>query len=305
MQSQLRRGFGLACATVLIALLLIPDLPAGGTAGGTPPSEADLMQALDDYANGKMAAKADEAAKEQGLIAAGDTCMMRHVNLARTADHALRVAFASVQLESDATKARASLEALVTQASDAAPLVKWRLKLEAARLAIRAGDEASAKARLKGLLSIDAIPAVCASDTAFHLALVSSGPEAFALLERAAALDPAAMQVHEARLAHQLAMRPSQRQDCATYLTAQLEAIVQLSSLLRSDREIFRLEAIALAASQNAISEIMLGLLAEQRSDFAAAIQAYQRSLTHTRTPCLAEARYLVERRLADLEAKT
>ena len=291
------------CATVLAAVVLsTPPAEQTGGGGTGQPLGPDVDKVIEDYENGKIQERAEEAAAQVGLIPAGDTCLMRHVNLARSVDRDFRRSFAAIQLESNATAARAALRTLKQRYPDQEPLVVWRLELEAARMAIRAGDTDAARQILTALSGAQNIPAICQSDTYFHLSMLTHGTDTYRLLEKAAVLDPAALQVQEARLAHQLRSRPTDANNCAGQVAAQLKSIVYLNSLVRSDRELFRLEALALSSPKGAVKDLMLGLLAEQRSDTEAARTAFERSLIHFPIPCASEARYLAKRRLAALE---
>ena len=291
------------CATVLAAVVLttLPAEQIGGGSAGQPPGP-DVDKVIEDYENGKIQEQAEEASAQVGLIPAGDTCLMRHVNLARNVDRDFRRSFAAIQLESNAAAARTALVTLKQRYPDQNPLVAWRLELESARMAIRAGDIDAARQILTALSDAQNIPAICQSDTYFHLALLTHGPDTYRLLEKAAELDPVALQVQEARLAHQLRSRPTDSNNCAGQVAAQIKSIVFLKSLVRSDRELFRLEALALSSPKGAVKDLMLGLLAEQRSDTDAARIAFERSLNHAPSSCDSEARYLAKRRLDALE---
>lgn len=292
-----------ACATALVVLLLTPQQGGGdGTGGGTPPPGADFGKTVEEYEDGTLQKKADEAAQELGLTPAGDTCLMRHANLARNVERDFRRIFATIQLANGAIRAREALEDLKSRTPNPDPMVYWRLELETARLAMRAGDIQTAQSRLRALIDMQEVPPSCQSDTYFHLALLSQGEEAFALLKQAAQLDPVALQVQEARLSHQLLNTPRTLQDCAQHVEAQIESIVFINSLVRSDRELFRLEALALSAPKGVMQDLMLGLLAESRTDPEAAKAAFARAQTHPQTPCAAQAHYFAQRRLAALK---
>ena len=298
-----RKVVALICATVLAAVVLstLPAEQTGEGSAGQPPGP-NVDKVIEDYENGKIQEQAEEAAAQVGLIPAGDTCLMRHVNLARNVDRDFRRSFAAIQLESNAAAARTALGTLKQRYPDLEPLVAWRLELEAARMAIRAGDADAARQILTALSDAQNIPAICQSDTYFHLALLTHGADTYRLLEKATELDPVALQVQEARLAHQLRSRPTDAINCAGQVAAQIKSIVYLNSLVRSDRELFRLEALALSSPEGAVKDLMLGLLAEQRSDTDAARTAFERSLNHAATPCDSEVRYLATRRLDALE---
>lgn len=290
-----------ACATALAVVLLWPR-PGGETGGGETKPDDLVGDTIEKYEDGSLQEQADEAADALGLTPAGDTCLMRHVNLARDVPRDFRRVFATVQLASGAQSAREALQNLKSQTPNPDPMVHWRLELETARLAMRAGDIQAARDSLRTLIHTQSVPATCQADTLFHLALLSQGPEAFDLLEQAAQLDPVALQVQEARLAHQLRSSATSAQACAQQVSAQIESIVYINSLVRSDRELFRLEALALSAPKGVMQDLMLGLLAEARSDPEAAKTAFARAQSHPRNPCAEQALYFASRRLAALE---
>lgn len=293
---------GCAAALAIVVLSPLPAPVGDPDTGQPPPPETEFGETVEKYENGTLQEQAENDAKELGLIPAGDTCLMRHANLARNVDRDFRRTFATVQLANGATRAREALASLKNQSLDQEPIVQWRLELETARLAIRAGDHQSAEERLRTLMHTEDIPPSCQSDTYFHLALLSHGDEAFALLEKAAQLDPVALQVQEARLAHQLRAAESSPQSCVQQVEAQIESIVYIDSLVRSDRELFRLEAMALSSPKGVMQDLMLGLLAEARNDPEAAKSAFKRAQNHPQTTCAAPAHQFTTRRLAALK---
>lgn len=300
----IRRMTAVACACVLAAILLGP-LPEAGQ--GDPKAEAQPQSQFGEtaqrYEDGTLQQQASKDAQELGLLPSGDTCLMRHVNLARNADRDLRRAFALVQLARGADAARAALDDLQAQTDDQDPLVQWRLDLETARLAIRAGDVETAQNILRDLLPKQDIAPSCQADTHFLLALLSPPDQAFALLEQAARLDPVALQIQEARLAHLLRRAPEDAEtSCAQLVETQIEAIVYINSLVRSDRELFRLEGMALSAPQGVMQDVFLGLLAEARNDQDAARAAFAKAMQRPPSPCAAQAQYFAARRLSAQE---
>ncbi|MEY6432283.1 hypothetical protein ABC977_07645 [Thioalkalicoccus limnaeus] len=183
------------------------------------------------------------AAADPSLRAAGDTAFMRYRNLWGSIDRDAREAFQNAALSSD-PDAKVRLLHPWTMAAD--KHVRFRARLEIARIHLRRRDLAAAEAMAREALAVaDLVPAIVA-DAYFVLGAVAFEARdldrAEEALARAVAADPGfwdARQMHLAVLAEQLGQP---RQGTAPCLNRTREMIEHLGALpaLAEDRTQYR-----------------------------------------------------------------
>ena len=207
-------------------------------------------------------AQAEVVAGEDGLVAAGTPCLMRHKRMGLGVDRDLRHRFAAATLATDPQAKEAILVALVSEAPAGVPA--WRLAVARAELAVRDGRALDAMAHLRTAATTD-VPEVCRADELFLQAAVTPGAAAAAtLLDVAVAADPG----FGRRMSGWPCLRPRARGMISALADAtppaRSRSTIQLGALATHDTQFERLERALLGLEPNGRTQLLRGMILRQ-----------------------------------------
>lgn len=237
----------------VVAVMPLPD-----------PSQAEtrpeqVQQALVEVASGEADEKADAIAGEDGLIAAGIPCLMRHKRMALNIDRGFRHRLAAATLATDPEIALRLLSDLAVDAPSGLPA--WRVYLAIAEVALRSDERTLAMDALKETAQQD-VPESCRADEAFLEATIASTPaEAAAALDRAVAADPGYWAAQE-----QLALLAArgtgfEPEACDRDAARVIRAAVQLGALAKTDVQFQRLARALKGEVANGRTQLLYGMI--------------------------------------------
>lgn len=258
-----------AVALLLSGVALIP-VPEAVREGGTPPPP-ELSQALSEVESGEAEAEAEAVAGEDGLVAAGTPCLMRHKRMAEGVDRGFRHRFAAATLATGPSATEALLADLEATAP-AGPAV-WRAALARAELALRDGRLADAAAHLDRAAATP-MPDWCRADELFlRAATIPDAAGAAAVLDAAVAADPGFWAAQE-RLVLLAARGTGRDADaCGRDAARTIRATIQLGALATQDAQFERLERALIGLAPNGRTALLHGMILRQtgRTDAARA----------------------------------
>ena len=301
-----------ALAVLMVAVLLVLRVTAIDGGGNPPPPPApecegpacgELVQVVKDLEDGTLDAQAEEVAEQRGLVAAGDTCFMRHAGLTPAVPRDWRERFALTTLVSTADDKRELLLPMIETAPD--PLSRWRVLQALADTEFRAGNTAGAEEWIVEALSVSDLPDQCRADSLRLGAMTRSGLARLEMAFAAAQADPAS---YLAQL--DLALAAADLDDagqgsCESRAVATIRAVVQLDALIENDRQLAVVERLLGPAPSGLPALFLAGMIQERGARSLAAIESYETALAQAAVdPCGAVYAPVIEVRLSTLAAR-
>jgi len=291
-----RAAWGAATALLLAAAALVP-VPEQTDAQNPPPPPPELSEALSDVESGEAEAEAEAVAGEDGLVAAGTPCMMRHKRVATGVDRALRHRLAAATLATGPDLKETLLKQI--EAGTPPGPATWRLALARAELALRDGRSRDAISHLDRAAAIE-MPDWCRGDEHFlRAAATSQSKEAASLLDAAVAADPGFWAAQE-RLAILSAEGTGyDAATCGRDAARTIRATIQLGALATHDAQFERLERSLVGLEPNGRTALLHGMILRQTGRTDAARDRWSAALAGVgASECDAMLRVAIERML-------
>ena len=267
---------GAALLAIALMTAALAELPADPVRH--PPEAVQLLrQALAEVESGEARTAAEAVADEDGLVAGGRPCLMRHKRMALGVDRSFRHRFASATFATDPEIKAALLDALAEEAPKG--MARWRAHLAGAELAIRRGQPQDA-AVLLDLAAKEEAPAFCRADEEYLRAATLTAPvQAAEALDRAVAADPGFWDAQE-----QLALVAARGTGAGTVAcdadaSRTIRATLQLGSLAQADVQFQRLERAVVGLPRNGRRALLHGMILHETSRADAAAEVWLRGL--------------------------
>lgn len=268
------RAVAVFVATVMAAIGLFA--PAAPVVDVPPPEIPQIQAALAQIASGEAEAAARNIAEEEGLVANGAPCFMRHKRMSLGVDQAFRHRFAAATLATDPRLKDRLMETLAQEAPPGLP--KWRVMIGRAELAARSGRD-DAVGGLVDQAAAQNVPPVCRADEAFLRAITATPAEAAALLDIAVVADPGYWAAQESLALLAAAGTGSSAADCDADAARTIRSATQLVALAKMDVQFQRMERALDGMQVNARVALLRGIIRGSTDRAVEAVQIWREGL--------------------------
>jgi hypothetical protein len=300
--SALGRGLG-AVTALLLALATLVPLPErdGATA---PPPPPELEAALAEVESGEAEAEAEAVAGQDGLVAAGTPCTMRHRRVAPGVERAFRHRLAAATLATG-PEVKDTLLAEIEASAPSGPAA-WRVALIRAELALRDRRGSEASDHLDRAQAVE-MPEICRADELFLRAAAAPRPaDAVALLDAAVAADPGFWAAQERLAVLSAKGTGSDAVSCGRDAARVIGATVQLAALATRDAQFERLERALVGLEANGRTALLRGMILRQTGRTDDALRLWTAALPRLGAgECDATLRVALDRMLRTLDEET
>lgn len=258
---------------LLLALLLKPKEPNRDDTS----SREEIVEIMDMIRSGAIEEKAKEVSDTFILTAAGDICVMRYGRLMPGIDRQTRqqLAAAAFALQDGGQEILDRIEAAPGSS------LAWRVHIEQAMLAWRAGDADAAAAALALAAAVPDMPNACRSDEALMAARIALAHndlrEAGAQLDRATVLDPGHFAAHLERAAFGAAPVEAGSDGCVDGVRRVVESTIFIEQLMKTSGQLSRIADRASAINASGGRKALLdGFVLERSGQPEAAMAIYR-----------------------------
>lgn len=288
------------CMALAGAMMLpVPDL----SIVQPPPDSVKVDMALAEIQSGEAEEKAADVASEDGLVAGGAPCFMRHKRMVLGVPQPLRARFAAATI---ATSSKTKAELLASLVPDVQPgPVAWRIALAQAEVALRSGQTEAALVFLD-VAAGEEVPSTCRADEFFLRASVESLAHAADLLDAAVAADPGYWDAQERLAILAAAGTGSDPAACDADAARTIRSATQLAALAQSDSQFQRLQRALVGIGDNTRSALLQGMITRATGQPKIALQTWRTGLEAlTSLPCDQVLRRALEGMIANTEEQT